>query len=238
MSNLEIVTHCWRYSRLLCYQLSSLFIAPPESTHTIITVFFSADDDDTVQVLNWFQGQLVPDTIRLDFRPLDRPQLLRRSIGRNRAALSTIADVVWFTDCDYLFGMGCIDALCGQIDGTTVLYFPRTVLVNTTHELGDAYIRRFETPAVLDVNERDFSPKTMRRAIGGIQIVPGDIARRYGYLPQSRKDQTPELGERMTDFASDVRYRKSLGMPGTAIDIPKVFRLRHSVAGRFRDVDL
>ena len=41
---LEIVSHCWHYTRLLGYQLSSLVCHPPKAVEVVMTVFYSETD--------------------------------------------------------------------------------------------------------------------------------------------------------------------------------------------------
>ena len=49
--HLEIVSHCWHYSRLLTYQLSSLVLHPPTEVAVTVTVFLAEEDEDTVFTL-------------------------------------------------------------------------------------------------------------------------------------------------------------------------------------------
>jgi hypothetical protein len=54
--NVEIISHCWRYSRLLTYQLSSLVLYPPQQVRVTATVFLTEEDTPTVDVVNFFPG--------------------------------------------------------------------------------------------------------------------------------------------------------------------------------------
>ena len=231
-SGVEIVTHCYRYSRLLCYQLSSLLLNPP-AVPTQVTVFTSLCDENTLQAVDYFSN------LGLNVRawPLKRVELFRRSIGRNLAARATEASVVWFADCDYWFGNGSIDSLT-QCD-EDFLYMPQQVWVNKTHSDGDRMIERLALgrARLVDIRHEDFMDRRVRRAIGGIQIVTGDTARTHGYLETWRKGRymrlSPDNG--FQRCAMDSQYRKMLLQQGIAprsIEIPNVYRLRHSTDGR------
>lgn len=229
--NLHIVSHCWRYPRLLCYQLSSLVMHPPQRVHTICTVFHALEDTDTVDMLAFFRQQRTPSTILWDFRTLPPENLCRRAIGRNHIAKTTPADWVWFADCDYVFGEGCIDAMPEQlasVDGP--LAFPRIAHRSKTHELGDWAIRQVDWLGLRCVLPEDYTPYTNRRAIGGIQIARGDVCREKGYLDGHAKFQRPAKRWRRTHC--DTAFRRSIGSRGQAIHLPNLYHIRHSQRGR------
>lgn len=106
----EIVSHCWRYYRLLTYQLSSLVLYPPSQMQVTMTVFAAEEDEGTNRVMDFFQQRGLPETLTIRRWYLPAGQLMLRIIGRNLAALTTEADWIWFTDCDYVFGDGALDA--------------------------------------------------------------------------------------------------------------------------------
>jgi hypothetical protein len=232
VTSVEIVTHCYRYSRLLCYHLSSLLLSPP-TVPTQVTVFTSPCDEYTLRAVDYFH------TLGLSVRawPLERAELFRRSIGRNMAARATEADLVWFADCDYWFGEGCLDSL--TICTEEHLYTPQRVVIHKQHELGDKCIHRLTLgcPRLVDISPEDFMSRRVRRAIGGIQIVTGDTARKHGYLETWRKGRymKPSNDSGFQRCAMDSQYRKMLVQQGIAtkhISIPNTFRLRHSAVGR------
>jgi hypothetical protein len=128
--------------------------------------------------------------------PLPTEQLCRRTIGRNMAALATTADWVWFIDCDYIFGEGTLDALA-------------TVLPTVDADL--VY------PCVVGA-------RAITKAIGGAQIVRGDVARRDGYCRDVPELHTP-LQQWIHETPEDVRFRELLGTDGTPIYIPNLGRL-------------
>lgn len=227
-ASVEIITHCWNYSRLLTYQLSSILLYPPD-TATLVTVFATKTDTATVDTVRWFGKAGV--NVKLWLLP--EAELKNRSIGRNLAARNTEAAVVWFTDADYLFGDGAINALGGGVGRK--LYRPQLVKKQVAHASGDAYIARVTEPKPYAINPLDFTPTRVKRAIGGVQIVSGETARRWGYLPTSKKHQAPYNGEHFKQSISDRAYRKELAAGGVdtsgKLFIPNVYRLRHSESG-------
>lgn len=232
--SLELVSHCWGYDRALCFQLSSLVLHPPQSVRVTATVFFCPQDERTTETLAWFAGQRLPPRVAIRPWPLERTRLLRRAIGRNLAAKETRADAVWFADVDYIFGRDCIDAIPAAIEShpDSPLFYPRQSHRNQSDGHGDALIERITQPTVYPISDFEF-PVVERnsRAIGGIQICRGDVARERGYLPDSEKWQRP--AERWRRTFEDRAYRGALGTNGTPIDLPNLFRLRHSKRGRF-----
>lgn len=153
---------------------------------------------------------------------IDKPQLLNRGIGRNMVAKESRADWVWFTDVDYLFSAETFQAFAKLDPHKACMYFPRAVQ-KSTYFYDDSPV--FE-PSL-------FVPERQRKAIGGIQIVPGHIASQYGYLDGVEKYHRPAVGDRMYNPREDHIYRKWLvqqtGLPIVAADIPNVYRLRHRI---------
>lgn len=222
---IEIISHCWRYSKALCYQLSSLYTWA-DLDNVQMTVCYSDIDKPTVEMLDWF-SHLLPGTLNpLEFTP---DQLLRRSIGRNFAAKRTEADIVWFCDADYYFGKGCLEALEDMVwADTSKIAYPVEVLANTTRELGDEYTNRIKRPALARICCDDFFPQRVKKAIGGLQIITGQVAK-MGYLPDSKRAQRPMANGEWHPTTEDIQYRKSLGdMP---IRLPNLYRIRQSVQG-------
>ena len=58
--------------------------------------------------------------------------------------------------------------------------------------------------------------------------VRGEIARKHGYVPLARFQKPAATWQNTTE---DVRFRKLLGPPQYAIDVPGVYRIRHSKRG-------
>jgi hypothetical protein len=156
---------------------------------------------------------------------------MRRAIGRNLAAKATLADVVWFADCDMLFRAATFDDLATAIGRhpTGMLYYPRHVLVSKSHAAGDQDIARAsDRSKLVSLDATKFRPRRYGRAIGGVQIVRGDVARSRGYLPNTRW-QRPR--PRWGTTNEDVHFRRALGSPQFGVDLRGVYRLRHSKCG-------
>lgn len=242
MKTIEIVTHCWRYSRVLAYQLSSLVLHPPRTCRVVIHVYSCANDEPTARIppafmklLDWLRS-----AIRLRWSTMPQEELLNRAIGRNQAAKQSRADIVWFADCDYVFGEGCLDTLASLDLSGSKLFYPRQTLVNEPQAKGDEYAAAVDpaNPRIVDIDPTDFQPTKPgrpHRAIGGIQIVPGDVARQYGYCPDVGKHQRPVKGEAFKRNRSDTTFRRILqNSPpgGTPIDLPNLYRIRQTQFGQ------
>lgn len=229
MYSIEIVTHCWKYSKALHWQLESL---ARHHTHRDVrlTVYHAAGDDATYQLLFLSGASFISHPVFGRCQPPSR--LFNRAIGRNDAARRTDADWVWFCDADYFFGPASLARLATIDPADYTLCYPQEVLISCTHELGDQYL---DAGPSHGIDPDDFAIKRMGKAIGGCQIVPGRIAREVGYCDQP-KWQQPVSGDSMADTRSDRALRVSLGTPGTPIDLPGVYRLRHSTSGLDRPV--
>ncbi len=234
---LEIITHCWRYSRVLNYHLSSFVIHPPAPVEVSLTLFYDPADVGTVQVLEYFQKHHA-NQIPITPCPLPLPTLLRRVIGRNIASRATDADFVWYADCDEIFGENCLRTLSNLAPDfdDNMIYFPGIIQINKTHELGDEYARRARVPSIYTVNPKDFMDERMKKAIGGIQIVTGDTARKRGYIddPHFQQDVI-RIALKWGMVYEDPEYRGKYGLNcgrGTPISLPNLFRIRQLVHGR------
>ncbi len=226
MKTIEIITHCWRFSRVLNYELSSLFSHATDGVTA--TIFYAKDDQPTVDVLDFFR-----DKVNLNAWPLPRPKLLRRAIGRHLAARNSEADIVWFCDADYYFGPECLGVLSRMDLDDDMIYFPRLQQINTTHALGDEYALAADKPGIYSVSQSDFRPETMRKAIGGLQIVTGDTARRLGYC-EGCKVQGKVSGDGWARTRGDQVYRGPDGVGcglGTSFHLPNLYRIRQSQRG-------
>ena len=136
---LEIVSHCWQYAHLLIYQLSSLVNYPPREINVVYHLFYVEEDRDTAELIRKFEALSVPNVI-WRFSALPRDVLFRRAIGRNKAAVETVADWVWFSDCDLIFHDGCLDSVASSLAGRQCrLAYPSaeqiTELLPADHEL-------------------------------------------------------------------------------------------------------
>jgi hypothetical protein len=227
------VTHCFRYPALLRYQLSSLVLwQPPPEVHVTMTVFYTEEDQDTKELLEWFGNLHLPNVV-WKWWPLPVLQLCRRSIGRNLAAQASQADWVWFTDADYWFARRCWLMFPEPSAIDHPLIYPVTIRKHQSHALGDQAVERARpAEGLVRLSPREFIACRIRRAIGGVQIVKGDWCRAHGYLPDNRKAQKPAQSAAFTRCRQDRVFRKALGSAGLPVKLPGVYRIRHSKAGR------
>jgi hypothetical protein len=237
---IEIVSHCWAgelpiYANLLRLQISSLIMRSGHECEVTLTVVHAPGDELTTKVLDWAEGALKLRDIVLNRISVPVRLLFQRAAGRNMAALNTAADVVFFTDCDYLFAEKSLDAsLSSCLQCPTAITFPKKVIASKSHSHGDATILSVDmSPSMLvDIDPDDFAPTSYGKAIGGIQIVSGERCRSLGYLPDTK--WTRPLADTSKGFLPcrcDVRFRKSVGEKNEA-EIDGVYRVRHSQRGR------
>jgi hypothetical protein len=227
---IEIVSHCWRYSRLLAYQLSSLALRPPATVAVDMTVFYSPQDRDTAALLDRV-GEMDVHNVHWRWRPLEPTHLFRRAIGRNLAALETDADWIWFSDCDVVFHDGALDAAGSVLRGRTErLLFPRVHRVSDLLEDDDARLRTAEGHGLVDIDPGEFHTEARDKAVGGFQIVRGDVARAAGYCAAIPFYQEPVPDWQKT--YEDRTFRWLMGTDGEPVEIPGLYRIRHAAKGR------
>jgi hypothetical protein len=226
---IDIITHCWRYSRCLAYQLSSLELCRPQASVRVVVVT-TPDDQETNRLIDYYQQLAGWDGPELCVTRMLQPlrSVLQRAIGRNNVARETSADVVWFADADHCFGPGCIDAIGLLPPG--VFYWPGTVLRHRSHAIGDEYIRSVSGPGIYWIRDSDFEPVKMARGIGGIQIVDGSTARSIGYCGESRWQRPLPEGATKFEFGSDVAYRRKFDTK-IALNLPNLYRIRQTTSG-------
>ena len=228
---LEIVSHCWQYSHLQNYQLSSLLLFPPRDCDVTMTVFFCPEDTRTATLLEFFRQQTTS-SVRWNWWPLRKEELFRRGIGRNLAAKATDADWIWFTDCDQLFRGGCIDTLNRELQGRRdVLVYPRNVSCTQLLEDNDDVLMTSHHPSVIDIDISKFRKQSHSRAIGALQILHGDVARQTGYCDSVSFFQQPV--SRWNKCYEDRALRWILRTQGVPIDVPEIYRIEHVRKGRY-----
>lgn len=232
---LEIVSHCWRYGHFLSYQLSSLINHRTDKFDITMTVFYSPDDESVTQVLKFFQDIEVPG-VSWNWQILPKNELFRRGIGRNRAARSTKADWIWFTDCDIIFHENCLDTLADLLQGRDDgLVHPNIGLgTSLLAEDDDILASSRKGPAIREIPIEAFKPYggPRKKAKGPHQITHGDIARACGYCDSINFYQMPS--ERWRKTFEDRAFRWLIGTHGTPLNIPNVCQIRHIVKGRYR----
>ena len=229
---IEIVSHCWGYSRLLSYQLDSLIRRPINNAHVIMTVFHSAEDTMTRELLALAASHSAPN-VEWNWQPLPKKQLFRRSIGRNKAALSSTADWLWFTDCDMTFQNGCIDSLNKALQGRKdALVFPeieyRTLAYGKQDLVNQNALDKVE---LLQAPIDDFQPYRISRATGPLQITHGDVARYNGYCSDVPYYQKPAA--QFQKATEDRVFRWLLSTRGTPVSFNGACRIQHVEKGRY-----
>jgi hypothetical protein len=233
--SLEIVSHCWRYGHFLTYQLSSLVNNRTDKFKITMTVYYSPDDEAVTSVLDFFGAIDVPG-VTWNWQQMPKNELFRRGIGRNRSALATKADWIWFTDCDIIFHENCLDALADLLQGRDYgLVHPNigwgTALLPEDDEILTC---GRDGPAIREIPIGDFKPYggPRKKAKGPHQITHGDLARACGYCDSIKFYQEPSEVWRKT--YEDRTFRWLIGTHGTPLEIPNVCQIRHIVKGRYK----
>ena len=231
--SIEIVSHCWQYSRLLAYQLTSLVQNPVSNATITMTVFYAKEDQATSQLIAFFSNYTLPN-VSWNWQPLPRQRLFRRSIGRNIAAKRSNADWIWFTDCDLTFQAGCLDSLNTALQGCQdALVFP--LVESKTNVYTDADIvtkNSLEKPELLSVDASEFKAHAITRATGPLQITHGDVARAVGYCADIAYYQKSQ--EQFQKATEDRVFRWLLGTQGVGLAIEGVCRIQHANKGRYK----
>lgn len=230
--HLEFTSHCWKYNRLLMYQLSGFLLNPPRPGNFLtVSICACPSDLPVVKVLETFRAFPWPNNVELKTVWMDQPHLCARAIGRNKVALATKAHWVWFSDCDYAVGPTGIDDICRIIaQQPGPLWFPHEIRA-CEKDVGARLVEEATgEPRILKINDADFVPHFFKVAIGGVQFVPGDVARR-GFLPNDKKEQTPHPGGWKPDH-EDKKYRATLGTGFSPSGcVRELYRIRHADRG-------
>lgn len=234
---IHIVSHVYavelpQYAVFLRAQLSSLVLNKPDVGFRI-TICLSADDDRSMSVVNELKAFLDEG---LDVLKLSKGELFRRCIGRNIVARSTECDLIWYTDVDHLFGRGCLDhlwSIWSGIEKDVIMVWPREILVQHDLEKADLFWRWYvdSKDVFIGPDYSDFRPKTYYKAIGGVQIVRGDFARKHGYIKDNKRWQSPvDPSKPFPSFRDDVKFRRFCESVGIVIpiDLKGLYRLRHT----------
>ena len=228
---LETVSHCWGYSNMLTYQLSSFVNYPPTKCEVTVTVFYAKEDSKSQAVIDFFSQKEV-NNVTWNFQALSKGKLFRRGIGRNMAARTSNADWLWFTDCDIIFHENCLDSLAEQLQGKQEsLYYPRQERTTEMLTQDDPMLRQDSEPQVVDINSDGFSLHSRDKAKGAFQIVHGDVARAIGYCEKLKMFQTED--DRWRKTYEDTAFKWLISSEGIPINIDGVFQIRHVQKGRY-----
>ena len=228
---LEIVSHCWGYSNMLTYQLSSFVNYPPTKCALTVTVFYAKEDVKTQAVLDFFKQKSVAN-VTWNFQEMSKGKLFRRGIGRNMAARSSKADWLWYTDCDIIFHENCLDSLAEQLQGKKEsLYYPQQERTTEMLAQDDPMLRQDSEPQLVDIDSDGFSLHSRDKAKGAFQIVHGDVARAIGYCEKLKMFQTED--DRWRKTYEDTAFKWLISSEGIPLDIDGVFQIRHVQKGRY-----
>lgn len=230
--DLEIVSHCWNYSSMLAYQLSSFIKYPPTKLSVTVTVVYSKEDTETTRLLEFIGSHQIAN-VSWNWLAMDKRQVFRRGIGRNLVAKNTQADWVWFTDCDIVFHEGCLDSLAGALQNRNdSLVFPHTEYTTPMLPETDKLFTESGLAYLSEIDIDDFQSHTRDRAKGAYQIVHGDVARAIGYCDDLSIYQTP--ADHWCKCYEDRVFRWLVGTNGVPIEVKGVYQIRHITKGRYR----
>jgi hypothetical protein len=228
---LEIVSHCWGYSNMLTYQLSSFVNHPPTKCALTVTVFYAKEDTKSQAVVDFFNKKTVKN-VTWNFQALSKGKLFRRGIGRNMIARNTTANWLWFTDCDIIFHENCLDSLAEQLQGKQEsLYYPKQERTTEMLAQDDPMLRQDSEPQLVDIDSEGFSLHSRDKAKGAFQIVHGDVARAIGYCEKLKMFQTEDNRWRKT--YEDTAFKWLISSEGIPLDVDGVFQIRHVQKGRY-----
>jgi len=229
---LQIVSHCWQYAHMLNFQLSSLVNYPPSSFKLTYTLYHAAEDHELKKLIARFDAIEVPN-VTWQWIEVPKPQLFRRAIGRNRTALSTSADWVWFSDCDLIFHESCLDSLAQVLETQQQepMVFPRQEFVTDLLEPSHPMLNQ-SREAIIDIDKSLFSCNQIHKAKGAFQIVHGDILRACGYCRDLSTYQKPM--HHWSKTYEDTLFRRMIGSEGSAVDVQGLYRIRHIEKGRYK----
>jgi hypothetical protein len=173
-----------------------------------MTVVHSPEDQETIDLLRHY-GRITVPNVTWNWVPVEKSRLFRRAIGRNLRAKGTTADWIFFTDCDQMFYRDALDALAAEV----TLDRPGT----------DSFVP--------EINTELFHPVVHHKAVGGLQLVHGDVARAVGYCEGLPFYQTPRKG--FGNTYEDRAFRWLLGTSGVPIEVPHIYRIEHHLKGRY-----
>ncbi|HCM46312.1 MAG TPA: glycosyl transferase [Colwellia sp.] len=228
---LEIVSHCWGYSNMLTYQLSSFVNHPPTKCALTVTVFYAKEDTKSQSVVDFFNKKIVKN-VTWNFQAISKGKLFRRGIGRNMVARSTEADWLWFTDCDIIFHENCLDSLAEKLQGKQEsLYYPQQERTTEMLAQDDPMLRQDSAPQLVDIDAEGFSLHSRDKAKGAFQIVHGDVARAIGYCEKLKMFQTED--DRWRKTYEDTAFKWLISSEGIPLNIDGVFQIRHVQKGRY-----
>jgi len=227
---LQIVSHCWQYSHMLNFQLSSLVNYPPSKLELTYTLYHAAEDTALIKMIARYDAINIPN-VSWDWVEVPKEQLFRRAIGRNRTALNSKADWLWFSDCDLIFHKDCLDSLAQAIEGKQLrMVYPAQEGITELLESSHLMLNQ-SNETTIDIDTLLFQANAIHKAKGAFQIVHGDVARKCGYCANIKLYQQPT--QHWSKTYEDSMFRRLINSEGTAIDVKGLYRIRHIEKGRY-----
>jgi len=228
--HLQIVSHCWQYAHMLNFQLSSIINNPPKNLKLTYTLYHSAEDTKLKLLIDRIDKVVVPN-VTWDWVELTTAQLLRRAIGRNQSALNTTADWIWFSDCDLIFHIGCLDSVATAVKGCQQrMVFPKQEFITDLLDASHPMLNQ-SNDSTIDIDTSLFKTNTIHKAKGAFQIVHGDVARTCGYCRDMKAYQAPM--QHWSKTYEDSIFRKLIASEGEPITVKGLYRIRHIEKGRY-----
>lgn len=227
LCDIEIVVHCWQYSRLLTLQLSSLVLWPPKC-RVRYRPCVTAEDTQTIRAVEFFSSRM-PATVCVVPLVMEHDRLMRRAIGRNECLLSSRAPIVWAADCDYLATADCLDSILNNWPTGAKLAHPTKVHA-TIPQHGMEMIEAVGTePRIVPVDlKADFPLVKGAYSIGGLQFFGGDYARNAGYCNDEPRSRVFRPAKRWCKTLCDRKARLKAG-GSKAMNILVLYRVRHTI---------
>jgi len=228
--HLQIVSHCWQYAHMLNFQLSSIINYPPKNLKLTYTLYHSGEDQNLKQLIRRIDNVSVPN-VTWNWVEITRQQLFRRAIGRNRSALNTQADWIWFSDCDLIFHAGCLDSVAKAVQGCQhPMVFPQQEFITDLLDASHPMLNQ-DNEATINIDTSLFKINPIQKAKGAFQIVHGDVARTCGYCRDMKMYQTPM--HHWSKTYEDSIFRKLIASEGKPIEVKSLYRIRHVEKGRY-----
>jgi len=228
--HLQIVSHCWQYGHMLNFQLSSIINYPPTNLKLTYTLYYSGEDVKLKQLIARIDSVTVPN-VTWNWVEITTQQLFRRAIGRNQSALNTLADWIWFSDCDLIFHAGCLDSVATAVNGYQQrMVFPQQEFVTDLLDASHPMLNQ-NSETTVDIDTSLFRKNAIQKAKGAFQIVHGDVARTCGYCRDMKMYQTPM--QHWSKTYEDSIFRKLIASEGKPVEIKGLYRIRHVEKGRY-----
>jgi len=167
---------------------------------------------------------------------MQRNRLMRRAIGRNECALTSLAPVVWFADCDYACFPNDLDLILNAWPKGHKLAHPGHVFA-TTPEHGMSMIEAVDENRIAPMWRVDFSLAQKHRvAIGGLQFFDGDFCRTTGYCGPVGKGRLFRPAERWQPTKCD-RWARAAAGEDVTMKITVLGRVRHTTRSEGHEKD-